>query len=202
MGLKMSSRGQGHGFCARRPRIGSHPSFPTLKGSNPSTDGPHQAATFLAHRSRGLDPQATLMACEERTVSALRDPAAFPSNSRPFARRQQYTVNGQSATRAHRRGHHTPRVVVHTRPRPALGAFDRARSHGVEANAFHFIIRAIPHAQAAESLKNETLRYPLFGQPARAYFWASASSRIQIFRKRTGWLWSCSFRGNLVGVCL
>jgi len=34
---------------------------------------------------------------------------------------------------------------------------------------------------------------------ARAYSLASASSRIQIFRKRTGWLWSCSFKGNLVG---
>jgi hypothetical protein len=32
----MSGRAQGRGFCARRPRIGWHASFPTLKGSGVS----------------------------------------------------------------------------------------------------------------------------------------------------------------------
>jgi hypothetical protein len=35
-GFKMSSRGQGRGVCARRPRMAWHPSFSTLKGSNRS----------------------------------------------------------------------------------------------------------------------------------------------------------------------
>jgi len=33
-GLELSSRGQGHTFCARRPRIASLPILPTLQGSN------------------------------------------------------------------------------------------------------------------------------------------------------------------------
>jgi hypothetical protein len=35
-GLPYSSRGQGHAFCARRPRIASLPILPTPKGSNGS----------------------------------------------------------------------------------------------------------------------------------------------------------------------
>jgi hypothetical protein len=35
-GLTLSSRGQGHAFCARRPRIASPRILPTLKGSNGS----------------------------------------------------------------------------------------------------------------------------------------------------------------------
>ena len=33
-GLALSSRGQGHAFCARRPRMASPIILPTLKGSN------------------------------------------------------------------------------------------------------------------------------------------------------------------------
>ena len=49
-GLKLSSRGQGHAFCARRPRIASLPIFPTLKGSNGSA--PPGPRGFHRHRYR------------------------------------------------------------------------------------------------------------------------------------------------------
>jgi hypothetical protein len=49
-GLKLSSRGQGHAFCARRPRIASLPILPTLQGSNGSA--PPGPRGFHRHRYR------------------------------------------------------------------------------------------------------------------------------------------------------
>ena len=47
-GLTLNSRGQGHAFCARRPRIAPRPIFPTLTGSNGSAPG-QVARPFLAN---------------------------------------------------------------------------------------------------------------------------------------------------------
>ena len=64
----------------------------------------------------------------------------------------------------------------------------------------------VPGSHTSRQKPSGRMRHPpvhnneaCFGQSARAYPWASASSRIQMFRKRTGWLWSCNFKGNLVG---
>jgi hypothetical protein len=60
---------------------------------------------------------------QQRTVSFFRGSAAFPSNSSPFIDRQQYTINGRSAIRP-RSCAQASRLIVHTRPRPLLGAND------------------------------------------------------------------------------
>ena len=49
-GLKLSSRGQRHAFCACRPRIASLPILPTLQGSNGSA--PPGPRGFQTHRHR------------------------------------------------------------------------------------------------------------------------------------------------------
>ena len=52
----MSSRGQGHAFCARRPRIVSPTIHPTLKGSDNKV-GPFRAERFKSNADRGFHPR-------------------------------------------------------------------------------------------------------------------------------------------------
>jgi hypothetical protein len=55
-GLKLSSRGQGHGFGARRPRMAPPPYIlPTPKGSNRSA--PPGPRDFSMRRCRGFHPR-------------------------------------------------------------------------------------------------------------------------------------------------
>ena len=61
----MGSRGQGHGVCARRPRITSHPNFPTLKGSNPS---PRRDA--IAKEDTGGEHKAESSKCKAESGTA------------------------------------------------------------------------------------------------------------------------------------
>jgi hypothetical protein len=40
-------------------------------------------------------------------------------------------------------------VIVHTRPRPLLGAFDETGPHWVEMNVFHFLVIFLNASQRA-----------------------------------------------------
>ena len=62
--------------------------------------------------------------------------------------RQQYTIAGQSAIRPERCAQASP-VIVHTRPRPLLEAFDEAGPHWVEMNVFHFLVVFLNASQRA-----------------------------------------------------
>ena len=72
-------------------------------------------------------------------VSYSRDFAALRSNARLFIGWQENAVNGQSAI-GDGRGAQAAGVIIHTRPRPVLGALDEPRCHRVEVNIFYLLV--------------------------------------------------------------
>ena len=112
--------GQGRvGASGARPGVGRTPF------------GPTQAEEFLPRK-----PEITTL---QSRVSVRRDSAAFPSNSSPFVGRQQYTIDSRSTIRA-KGCAQAARVIVHTRPRPLLGAFGQTNPRRAEVNTPRFFV--------------------------------------------------------------
>ena len=88
-GFTLNSRGQGHAFGARRPRIASPTADPTLKGSNQGAAPPGPTAFYL-HRNRGFHPRllTVLPFGEHGTVKpprvSLVEPVAYRRDSYEF----------------------------------------------------------------------------------------------------------------------
>ena len=85
----------------------------------------------------------------KRRVSFFRDCAGLPSNSRPFVRRQQYTINGQNAICADGCLQAPSSVVAHAWPQPVVCMLDETGPHWVEVNVFHFLVIFLDTSQSA-----------------------------------------------------
>ena len=73
-GLKLSSRGQGHGVCARRPRMVFRPRCPTPKGSNRA--GAIPCLRDREPRHSIFHPRFDSSACGARTYKTMSAPPA------------------------------------------------------------------------------------------------------------------------------
>jgi hypothetical protein len=81
----------------------------------------------------------TLLRRSQHAPRWTRDEAGLRSNARLFIRWQENAVNGQSAIGVGR-GAQAAGVIMHTRPRPVLGALDEPRCRRVEVNIFYLLV--------------------------------------------------------------